>query len=165
MTAPHLDPVDDEPSDNDRKETSLDTSVSNLLEETRILLPGTQTLFGFQLIVVFNGSFQSELSSTERALHLVATILTAVAIALLMGPAAYHRQAEPESISRRFLILSTRQLALGTVPLAISICFELYLVGQIAVGRQWLSLAIAVALGLVFAWLWYILPRRHQAES
>ena len=158
-------PVSDRSSRSDQERASLDTAISNLLEETRIFIPGSQTLFGFQLIVVFNQSFQDRLSSTEQVLHLIATILTAIAIALLMAPAAYHRQVEPESVSRRFLLLATRLLTFGSGPIAVAICIELYLVGQVAVGRQWLSLVIAIALGMVFAWLWYVLPRRHRSES
>ena len=151
-------------SEPDQQRASLDTAISNLLEETRIFIPGSQTLFGFQLIVVFNQSFQSRLSATEQALHLVATVLTAIAIALLMAPAAYHRQVEPESISRHFLLLATRFLTFGSIPIAIAICIELYLVGQLAVGRQWLSLVIAIALGVFFAALWYVMPRRRRAD-
>lgn len=37
----------------DRKPAPLDTSVANFLEEARMLPPGTETLFGVQLAVVF----------------------------------------------------------------------------------------------------------------
>jgi cobalamin synthase len=148
--------------DDGPKEASLEESVSNLLEEARILLPGTQTLFGFQLIVVFNQSFHDRLSATEQWLHLIAIVLTTLAIALLMAPATYHRQAEPDSVSRRFLRLATVQLVAGTAPLAAAICLEVYLVAQISVGNPRFSLALALALALVFAWLWYALPRRRS---
>jgi len=100
--------------DDEVQPTDLDTSASNLLEEARMLLPGTQTLFGFQLAVVFTGTFRDQLAAAEQYVHLVAMVLTAVAIALLMAPAAYHRQAEPESVSRRFVRLATGQLVWGS---------------------------------------------------
>ncbi len=148
----------------DEQRTSLETSVSNLLEETRILLPGTQTLFGFQLIVVFNDSFHDRLSTPERTLHLVATMLTISAVALFMTPAAYRRQFEPETVSRRFLQLASPLLVAGTVPLASAICIEAYLVGQVTTANAGVSLSLAIAAAIVFISLWYVLPRVRHAD-
>jgi cobalamin synthase len=145
------------------KRASLETAASNLLEEARMLLPGTQTLFGFQLIVVFNGAF-GRLSTVEQYLHLVAMLLTAGAIALLMAPAAYHRQAEPEHLSRQFVRMSSRLLTAGTVPLAIAIAIEVYLVASLVTRPDWLSVAAALAVLLVFTLLWYVLPARRRSR-
>ena len=152
--------------DHDQGEpTSLEASVSNLLEETRILLPGTQTLFGFQLIVVFNSSFHDRLSSTERNLHLLATMLTIAAIALFMTPAAYRRQIERDSVSRSILRLASRLLVVGTLPLAAAICIEAYLVSQIATSNGGVSLILAIATIALFVSLWYVLPRLNGRQS
>ena len=145
--------------------TELDTTVSNLLEEARMLLPGTQTLFGFQLAVVFTGTFRDRLATAEQYLHLLAMVLTAVAIALLMAPAAYHRQAEPESVSRRFVRLATGQLVWGTIPLAVSLCIEVYLVSSLITTRVATSAAIAILLFAVVATLWYVVPRRSRERG
>ncbi len=147
------------------KQTDLDTSVSFLLEEARMLLPGTQTLFGFQLAVVFTQTFRDLLAPAEQHLHLVGMVLTAVAIALLMAPAAYHRQAEPESVSRRFVRLATRQLVWGAAPLAAALCIEVYLAASLITARQTTSAVIALALLGVFAVLWYAVPRRLAAGT
>ena len=64
------------------------------IEEARMVLPGIQALFGFQLIAVFNERFK-QLPDDEQRLHFAAIILIAVAIAVIMTPAAYHRQVEP----------------------------------------------------------------------
>src|SRR5213078_3805203 len=42
----------------------LSEAVTHLLEECRMVLPGIQALFGFQLIAVFNSTFRESLSST-----------------------------------------------------------------------------------------------------
>jgi hypothetical protein len=144
---------------------SLETSASNLLEEARMLLPGTQTLFGFQLIVVFNSAFD-QLSTTEQYLHLTALLLTAGSIALLMAPAAYHRQAEPEHLSRSFVLLSSKLLTVGTVPLALSLTVEIYLVASLVTAQDWVSAFAALGVLIVYVALWYILPaRRRQAPA
>lgn len=140
--------------------TDLPTSVGNMLEEARMLLPGAQTLFGFQLIVVFEQSFGERLSTVEQHLQLTATVLTAIAIGLLMAPAAYHRQVEPQSVSLRFLGLASRQLTWGTVPLAIALCLEIYLIATLIATTRYVVIAATGTIVLVFGALWYVLPRR-----
>src|ERR1700674_1041889 len=72
------------------------------IEEARMVLPGIQALFGFQLIAVFNERFR-QLPTPEQAMHFAAILLIALAIALIMTPAAYHRQVEPGSVSAFFV--------------------------------------------------------------
>ncbi|MDQ2943358.1 MAG: hypothetical protein M3R21_06785 [Candidatus Dormibacteraeota bacterium] len=43
---------------------------THLLNEGRMVLPGIQALFGFQLIAVFNQTFSQRLSPAEQYLHL-----------------------------------------------------------------------------------------------
>src|SRR4051812_23741851 len=88
---------------------SLSTQADHVLEEARMMLPGAQALFGFQLIAVFNQRFEA-LSELQQHLHLGALFAVAVAIALIMTPAIYHRQTEPHEVSRTFLALATRCL-------------------------------------------------------
>ncbi|HSR65457.1 MAG TPA: DUF6328 family protein, partial [Xanthomonadaceae bacterium] len=64
-----------------------------------MVLPGMQALFGFQLIVVFSERFGVELTHGEQRVHLLAIGLVALAIALIMTPAAYHRQTDPEQVT------------------------------------------------------------------
>ena len=52
MTTPTKDSV--------QQESRSDT-VTHLLEECRMVLPGIQALFGFQLIAVFNAAFWEKL--------------------------------------------------------------------------------------------------------
>jgi len=67
---------------------SLEEETKTTIEEARMVLPGIQALFGFQLIAVFNTRFH-DFGSLEQILHLVALLLVAFAIALIMTPAAY----------------------------------------------------------------------------
>ena len=45
---------------------TLEDALTHLLEECRMVLPGVQALFGFQLIVVFNRSFFLKLTFVEQ---------------------------------------------------------------------------------------------------
>ena len=158
-------PRSDAPSSGDGEPQSLADTVSQILEEARMILPGVQTLFGFQLIVVFNQRFQDRLSPTEQRLHLIAMALIAVAAGLLMAPAAYHRRAEPESVSRRFVRLSTRLLAWSTYPLLAGIVVDFYLVATLITADDILSLVLAALLFLVLALLWLVLPRSRALQD
>ena len=59
----------------------------------RMLLPGVQAILGFQLVAVTNQRFEL-LTAHEQLLFLGAFVLLAVAMGLIMAPAAYHRQVE-----------------------------------------------------------------------
>lgn len=142
----------------DREQQSLSDAVGNILEEARMVLPGTQTLFGFQLIVVFNSRFQDRLSLEEQYLHLGATMLVATAAAMLMAPAAYRRRVEPQSASRRFVLLGSRLLRWSLVPLMLAICADFYLVASLVTGRTQPSILLALVLFAVFVGLWFVLP-------
>src|SRR5437588_3552247 len=90
----------------DREELSLNDAATHVLEECRTVVPGMQAIFGFQLIAVFSTVFKDQLSSMERVLHLSALVLVTIAIALVIAPAAVHRQMEPTAVSRRFITIS-----------------------------------------------------------
>ncbi len=146
--------------DEERKPQSLADSTSNILEEARMILPGTQTLFGFQLIVPFNQRFHDHLSMLEQRLHLLAMALVAVAMAMLITPAVYHRRVEPESVSRQFISVATRLLTWSTRPLLVAICLDFYLVASLVTREPIVSVVLAVVLAAIFAALWLLLPAR-----
>jgi hypothetical protein len=145
--------------DETKQELPLPKAMDNLIEECRMLLPGIQALFGFQLIAVFNSTFAEKLSSLEQELHLLAIGLVGVAIALILTPAAYHRQMEHMSITRRFIDVSTRLMLWSMAALALSICLDLYLVSHVILRDSLVSLLITLGLLALFIFLWIVLPR------
>jgi hypothetical protein len=148
----------------DREELPLAKAAENLLEECRMVLPGIQALFGFQLIVVFNPAFAEKLDAGEQHLHLLAIALVAVAIALVMTPAAYHRQTGPREVTARFISLSSRLLLWGMLPLAVSLSLDLYLVGRMIVAPLTAALLAGLAFA-VFVCLWFVMPRVGRNRS
>jgi hypothetical protein len=113
--------------ENEKGAETLSESVSHMLEECRMVLPGIQALFGFQLIAVFNSTFWTNLDPLEQQIHYLAIALVALSVALVMTPAAYHRQSEPMTVSRRFLTLSTKLLFWSMYPLMSGIVLDFYL--------------------------------------
>ena len=124
-----------------------------------MVLPGIQALFGFQLVAVFNQSFWDKVAYQEQILHFAAIGLVALSVALVMTPAAYHRQAEPETISQRFIDLSTKLLSWSMFPLMLAIACEFYIIGVLVFRSRQGSILLAAVLLAVFSTLWFILPR------
>jgi Family of unknown function (DUF6328) len=126
-----------------------------------MVLPGIQALFGFQLIAVFNQGFAERLSKPEQEVHLAALVLVVVAVALVMAPAAMHRQREPDSVSDQFLAISSRLLLWSMLPLAAGICLDVYLVSRMILDSSSAAGALAGVLFAVFMGLWFVFPRRR----
>ena len=61
----------------------MDTTVS----EARMVIPGVQSIFGFQTMAVFNNRFE-QLPASGVACYIAGLVLLAISIALLMAPAA-----------------------------------------------------------------------------
>jgi hypothetical protein len=141
------------------EELSLNDAVTHLLEECRMVLPGVQALFGFQLIAVFSAGFSEQLSMGEQKLHLAALALVAIAAALLMAPAAYHRQTAQRQASVEFLELGSRLVLWSMVPLMAGIGIDFYLISRVILGSVVVSITAAMSLMIVFAGLWFGLPR------
>ncbi len=142
---------------------SLSEASSQLLNECRMVLPGIQTLLGFQLIAVFQPPFAA-LSSAEQGLHLAAVVCVVVAVALVMTPAALHRLREPQSVSRRFIRISSMLLMWSMPPLAIGLSCDLYLVARIITHDTAASVLFAVVAVTIFGSFWFVLPSRIRLE-
>jgi hypothetical protein len=142
----------------EREHVSLNEAATHLLDECRMVLPGIQALFGFQLIAIFQQRFGDDLAPAEQKLHYAALVLVAVSIALIMTPAAYHRQRDVHHVSEAFIVLSTRLLLASMWPLAAGICLDVYLVGGLIFDSAVLAL-VPAALFALFILLWFVLPR------
>jgi Family of unknown function (DUF6328) len=145
----------------DAKENAADQQTEKMareaIEEARMVLPGIQALFGFQLMAVFNQRF-NELTASEQVIHYIAVLLMALAIGMIMTPAAYHRQVEPGSVSELFVRLASRLVAIAMLPLAVALCLEVYLLGRVILTDPTTSSVVAGMLLLIFAGLWYLFP-------
>ena len=143
----------------ERKAESLEHAADHVIEESRMVLPGIQAIFGFQLIAVFNERFENDLLPFERYIHLAAIVLVAVSMALIMAPAAFHRQAEPGIISQYFVDLASRLLTMAMLPLLLAIVLEVFLVARLIVDSVGMSIGISAAVFALFGYLWVVFPR------
>ncbi|BCS52508.1 DUF6328 family protein [Geobacter sp. SVR] len=148
-----------------KEQLPMPEAVTHLLKECRMVLPGIQALFGFQLIVVFNPGFEQKLQRGEQLLHLSAIGLVGVAVALVMAPAAYHRQVGPQKVSQDFIGIASRLLLWSMFPLMLGICFDFYLVSKIIVHDAVTGLLLSVILLCVYYFLWFVVPRLESLRN
>jgi hypothetical protein len=154
----------------DRVEVAtLDKEVTHVLEEARMIVPGIQALFGFQLIVVFNAAFRSNLERTLQILHLGALCSIAVSMGLIMAPAAYHRQVERGYITARLARIASRFVQGALASLLVGVVLDVYLVGFVILGSDALAVTIALLMFLSLAGMWFVFPAfakaRHRLPS
>ena len=133
-----------------------------------MVLPGIQALFGFQLIAVFNRPF-FDLATADRLLHLAALLLVAVAIGLIMAPAAHHRLVHPTVVSSAWIRHAARDIAWAMAALQLAIGFDVYLVAVMISGSRALALPLGIAASALLCWLWFARPlrarRRHGTAA
>lgn len=141
----------------------LSKAAEYLLDECRMVLPGIQALFGFQLIAVFNSTFTEKLSRGEQQFHLLAIGMIAMAIAIIMTPAALHRHKGPNGVTETFVRVSSRLLVLSMLPLALGISIDFFLICRIIVEGQ-LPYVLTAALAGIFMLLWFVLPRARGLQ-
>ncbi len=137
---------------------TLGDQVNNIEQEARMILPGIQTLFGFQLMVGFSPGFKTYITFDERYVHLASLLLVAISGLLTMAPAAYHRQANHQ-ISKHFVRISSRFITLALAPLAVGTCLDVYLVTRIMGESVNLAQIVSVSLFLLYLVIWFIYPQ------
>ena len=131
--------------------------AKNALDEARMVLPGIQALFGFQLIAIFSDAF-SRLPPHARILHFVSLCLVVGTVALIMTPAAYDRIAEPDRITRYFLRMTSRVMSVAMGVFSLAIGLELVVVGWVVTSSWWIATAVAVGANLILAAMWFAYP-------
>ena len=107
---------------------------------------------------MFNEQFR-QLSGFEQVLHFAALLLIALAIGLIMTPAAYHRQVHPGTVDRFFVRPASFLVTLAMAPLMAGLCLDVYLLGRIVLNSGPVAIAIAALLFTVLAALWFAFPQ------
>lgn len=137
--------------------------MRNVLEESRMVLPGVQTLFGFQLIAVFNSGFGS-LDAIDKDVHLVALLLNILAIGCLMAPASYHRQVERDCISDHLVKFASHLLCIGLIPLALSLSLDTYVVCKSITASTERGVVAGLFTLIFLALIWYAVPQIERRK-
>jgi hypothetical protein len=148
------------------EETSLHQRINQMLTEARVILPGAQALLGFQLAIVLTRAF-AELPGAAKAVHAASLGAIALAVILLMAPAAYHRIVFAGEDTEEMHRAGSRFVTAATVPLALGIAGDVYVVLAKMAGSPAVGSAAAGVVLVLLVGLWHVFPlvarrRRHD---
>jgi hypothetical protein len=143
--------------DSEGPASDLGVRIEHVLQELRVVLPGTQFLLGFQFIAVFSDAFAS-ISAGAKALHLLSLLSVCISIMLLMTPAAYHRIVNQGKESESFHDIASRTLLAAMAFLAFGLATELLVIFFWTTGSVTLAVVVAVAAFATFAGAWFAYP-------
>lgn len=145
------------PDTGESREQRLARNVAELLQELRVAQTGVQFLLAFLLAVAFTDRYQRE-STFVHTVHLVDVTVTAVASALLIAPAAWHRLMFREGRREAVLRHGNRCAVAGLAFLCVAISGTVLLVADVVVGGVY-GAVLAAAVALVISGLWFVAPR------
>jgi hypothetical protein len=143
-----------------------DRELGELLQESRVVLPGVQVLFAFLLVLPFQARYD-RLPAEGRAAYLITLLLSALAAALLIAPASVHRLNFRAHDKEWILRTAHRCVLAGTCVLGLSMAGAVFVVVSALYGF-WAAVP-TLATALVLVWLWVVLPlqgpRRDKGDQ
>jgi Family of unknown function (DUF6328) len=155
----------DDPMEDSRQ--SLEARIVQALTELRVILPGAQALFGFQLSAVLTDRFE-QLGAPAKAVHMASLGVVAIAIILLIAPAAYHRIAAAGNAEEGVLRYTVAMMLPAEGLIALGLVGESYVSVSMISDNIILAIAVSVASAIGFAMLLYGVPlalRGHHTSG
>lgn len=132
---------------------SLKDKVQNSLDETRMLILGSQVLLGFGFRAIFEPGFEKLPEFAHTAL-LVGLILMLIALGLLLTPGAYHRIVSKGEDTEDVERFTTELTDVALLPVALGLGLVTFITAQRAV-----NLALSVTFGAMTSgiafFFWY----------
>jgi hypothetical protein len=129
--------------------------TDEILQEIRIILPGTQALLGFQFIAFFNNGFIN-LSTGMQLYHLGNLLLTTLCAVLLITPVALHEIWETGRATTVWVRFTRRLMNGAMFCLITGLAGDVFVAGQLIKGAQRLAIiAIAGAVWAIGMIMWF----------
>lgn len=151
--------------ENQGEKSELKEKIRHILTEARMVLPGAQTLLGFQFVIFLMESFD-QIPTSSKYIHLASLACTALSIILLMTPAAYHRLVEEGENTDHFHRFSSRMVLAAMVPLAVGLSGDFFVVIRHVTDSFPLALIGALLLLAFFYGFWFgftLYRKNHRA--
>jgi hypothetical protein len=151
-----------------RGRTPLKDKIEQVLTECRVVLPGVQALMGFQFAAILTEAFP-KLPESSKQIHIASLFCIAIAMVLLMTPAAFHRIVEEGEETERLHRFASRMLLASLVPVALGVAGGFFVVarklfGSVAVAAAWAGGAALMFFAGWFGVTIYIrIARRERA--
>lgn len=122
---------------------SLKNQIKYALDESRMLVLGSQVLIGFQYRMAFEPAFEG-LSEVSKQLEFIALLLLALVFALLVTPSAYNRLTVGGKNTEAMGIMATRIVRVAMIPFALALSTDFYIVAARIFGPASGMLAAAI---------------------
>src|SRR4051812_35034508 len=142
----------DQEEEKERRNRQLD----QMLQETRVVMPGVQVLFAFLLAVVFQQKFK-QTTDFQRDLFLATILCTTASTICFIAPAAWHRILFQQQDKRHIIKVANRFVICGVGFLALAMTLALMLVCDVAFTGTAAAVVPAVV-APAFAWFWFVAP-------
>jgi hypothetical protein len=142
----------------EEKPTELKTKIEQLLTEARVIIPGGQALLGFQFIATLTKAF-TELPAAAQVSHAAGLCAVALAVTLLMTPAAIHRIAFDGEDSARFYRIASRIVIAAILPLSIGIGADIGVVFWKVMESSTAAIGSGIGSFVLLVTLWLVYPR------
>ena len=146
-------------SEKERRNRQLD----QLLQETRVVMPGVQFLFAFLLAVAFQQGF-AQTTDFQRDIYLAAILCSTVAAMCFIAPATWHRILFEQEDKQHIIKVSNRFLIGGVAFLAAAMTLSLILICDF-VFNSTTATVVAIVAVVLFAWFWFGAPYLRRARS
>ncbi len=137
------------------------SSLTDMLNEMRVLLPGAQTLTAFLIIVPFNAGFQ-ELSNTDRWVYVITFLCSLMSLLLFAAPAAHHRLERPLLDREQFKNDATKFIVTGLGFLSVALVLATELVISRVYPENFVSWGVAGLVALLVLTVWWLMPRKQR---
>jgi uncharacterized protein DUF6328 len=145
------------PSDSRRVVPPLTERIEQMLTEARLIIPGAQALFGFQLIIPLTRTF-ADIPAASKLIHVGALGCMALAVVLLMAPAAYHRLVYDGEDTMDALRTGSLLVTMATIPLALGIAADVYVTIEHISASPGVAALTAALMLAVLTGLWHVYP-------
>ena len=138
------------------EDVSLNDRISQVFEEIRVVMPGSQALLGFQLVALFSSGF-AFLSQTLKELHLASLGFIAVATIFLMAPSAYHRIACRGDATVAVYRFASSMLVIAMFFLVTGLSADIWVATYLVLGwtHAWIASLGCFVLAML---LWFVYP-------
>lgn len=135
----------------------LKDKIKHILEEARVILPGTQAIWGFQLVAIFSPGFQ-KLPQLLKNIHMVSIFSITASIIFLLSIASFHRIATKGKDTDSLNIYGSSMLEIALFILIFGIACDIYVILLVINWTSIISVIIAGVVSLFALIMWFIFP-------
>jgi len=138
-----------------------DRNFTELLQELRVVQTGVQILFAFLLTVPFSNRFAGA-STLQVVIYTLTFLACAVAVALLIAPASYHRRVFRQGRKAELVMQADRLAQAGLAALIVAVAGVVFLILDVLANAV-VACMLSAMVTSIYILLWYVLP--HLATS